>query len=99
MRLGYACAQALLALRAGPTPWHVVLARRDPARAEDAVQRLRRDAAAHDSSARVEAMGLDLASLASVRAFTGEVARRIKVRELPPLRALVCNADVQTAGK
>ena len=97
--LGYAGARALLAEPASSTLWHVVLACRDPDRAQEAVERLRQEAAAPASSARVEAMRLDLASLASVREFTGEVARRIEAQELPPLHALVCNAGVQSAGK
>jgi NAD(P)-dependent dehydrogenase (short-subunit alcohol dehydrogenase family) len=36
-------------------------------------------------------MTLDLASLASVRRFVGDFGRR----ELPPLRAIVCNAGIQ----
>ena len=87
--LGYACARSLLA--AGD--WHVVLACRDPARAEAAVENLRRAA----PSGRVEAMALDLASFASVRAFAGELARRLAAGELPPLQGLVCNAGVQGA--
>ncbi len=97
--LGYACARALLEESAGPTPWNVVLACRDPGRAQAAVERLQQDTAASGPSARVEAMSLDLASLASVRGFAGELARRIEARELPPLHALVCNAGVQNAGK
>ena len=42
-------------------------------------------------------MALDLASLASVRRFSEELARRLNAAELPPLHALVCNAGVQGA--
>jgi NAD(P)-dependent dehydrogenase (short-subunit alcohol dehydrogenase family) len=88
--LGYACARALL--RASP-PWHVVIACRDLGRAGSAVEALRESAA----GARVEAMALDLASLASVRAFSAELERRLKTGELPPLHGLVCNAGMQGA--
>lgn len=97
--LGYACARALLEDVSRATPSPVVLACRDPARAEEAVERLRREAAANGSSARVEAMRLDLASLASVREFAGELGRRLDAGELPPVHALVCNAGVQSAAK
>ena len=89
--LGYACARALL--RASP-PWHVVIACRDLGRAGSAAETLREAAA---PGAKVEAMALDLASLASVRAFSAEVARRLKTGELPPLHGLVCNAAMQGA--
>lgn len=89
--LGYACAQTLLA--ASP-PWHVVLACRDPVRAHSAVAALRKTAA---TGASVEAMLLDLASLASVRAFSAKLNRRLECGELPPLHGLVCNAAMQGA--
>jgi NAD(P)-dependent dehydrogenase (short-subunit alcohol dehydrogenase family) len=89
--LGYACAQALLA--ASP-PWHVVLACRDPVRAQSAVETLRKTAT---TGAKVEAMVLDLASLASVRAFSAELNRRLDLGQLPPLHGLVCNAAMQGA--
>lgn len=89
--LGFACARTLLA--ASP-PWHVVLACRDPARARSAVDALRKTATA---GAKVEAMVLDLASLASVRAFSAALSRRLKAGELPPLHGLVCNAAMQGA--
>ena len=89
--LGYACARALL--RASP-PWHVVLACRDLGRASTAVETLREAAA---PGAQVEAMALDLASLASVRAFSAELERRLTAGELPPLHGLVCNAAMQGA--
>lgn len=100
--LGYACARALLVGDvAGQqhSPWHVVLACRDPARAQVAVERLCREAKAAGSPARVEAMGLDLASLQSVRDFAGQLARRLDTGELPAVHALVCNAGGQSAGK
>jgi NAD(P)-dependent dehydrogenase (short-subunit alcohol dehydrogenase family) len=69
----------------------VILACRDLGRAEAAVTSLRAAA----PSAHVEAMALDLASLDSVRAFAKELQRRVSTNELPPLRALVCNAGLQ----
>ena len=97
--LGYACAQALLGDVSGTNPWNVILACRDPARAQAAVERLREVAEASGSGARVEAVRLDLASLASVREFAGEVGHRLEAGELPPLHALICNAGVQSGAK
>jgi len=97
--LGYACAHSLLQHVSGSAPWNVVLACRDPARAKQAVDRLSREASELGSSSRVEAMRLDLASLDSVRAFAGEVGRRLDAGELSPLYGLVCNAGVQSAAK
>jgi NAD(P)-dependent dehydrogenase (short-subunit alcohol dehydrogenase family) len=61
--------------------WHVVLAARDAGRAE-------RTSAGLPSA---EARALDLASLASVRAF----ARDLAAASVPPLGAIVCNAGIQ----
>lgn len=97
--LGYACARALLAEAPGAASWHVILACRDPARARAAVQRLSQEGKDLGLSTRVEAMGLDLASLPSVREFAEEIDRRLSARELPSVNALVCNAGVQGAGK
>lgn len=97
--LGYGCVRSLLEQASDATPWNVVLACHDPARAGKAVERLRREVQAQGSASRVEAMRLDLASLASVRAFTAEVGRREDAGELAPLHALVCNAGVQSAGR
>lgn len=72
--IGFECARTLAA--AG---WHVVVTARDPAKGKAAV-------AAIGGSA--EALPLDLASLASVRAF----AAAFPARSRPPLHAVVCNA-------
>lgn len=88
--LGYACAQALLGSTDGP--WHVVIASRDTGRSQAAVDALAAGAAAGNS---VEAMALDLASLASVRSFGTELIGRLGSGVLPVLHALVCNAGVQ----
>ena len=93
--LGYACAAALLATPDGP-PWHVVLACRNQERARAAVTQLTE--AAGDGG-RVEAMSLDLASLASIRAFAAELAGRLGTGALPPLHGLVCNAGVLTGAR
>jgi NAD(P)-dependent dehydrogenase (short-subunit alcohol dehydrogenase family) len=89
--LGYGCAAAILSSLDGP--WHVVVASRNEGRAQTAVDRLAAGAAAGHT---VEAMRLDLASLASVRRFAAELIDRVESREIPPLQALVCNAGVQT---
>ncbi|MGH3393092.1 MAG: SDR family NAD(P)-dependent oxidoreductase [Streptosporangiaceae bacterium] len=88
--LGYGCAAAILS--APDTPWHVVLPCRDAGRGQAAVGRLAAGAA---SGHTVEAMPMDLASLASVREFAAELASRLTSGELPPLYGLVCNAGVQ----
>ncbi|SMD24885.1 SDR family NAD(P)-dependent oxidoreductase [Kibdelosporangium aridum] len=88
--LGYGCAQALLGSDNGS--WHVVIASRDADRAQTAVDALAAGAAAGHT---VEAMVLDLASLASVRSFVAELTERLATGALPPLHALVCNAGVQ----
>lgn len=97
--LGLACVRALAQDPSGSAPWHVVVACRDPDRARETVERLQQEARAGGSSARVEAMRLDLASFQAVREFAGLLGRRLDAGELPPLRALVCNAGVQSGGK
>jgi NAD(P)-dependent dehydrogenase (short-subunit alcohol dehydrogenase family) len=82
--LGLQCAQALL--ETDPS-WHVVLAVRDPVRGAAAMRQL-----GHPN--RCTAIGLDLASLESVRGFT----QRVKAAALPPLHAIVCNAGVQVVS-
>jgi light-dependent protochlorophyllide reductase len=79
--LGYECARALLRRNAS---WHVVLAVRDQERGQAAAERL-------GQPERCTVLNVDLASLASVRAF---IADR-RDAELPPTRALICNAGVQ----
>jgi len=83
--LGYECAKAIAA---SGRVWRVVLAVRSPEKGERAALRIAEETA----NPGVEAMELDLASLASVRSFAGELARR---DDLPPVRALVCNAGLQ----
>jgi NAD(P)-dependent dehydrogenase (short-subunit alcohol dehydrogenase family) len=88
--LGYGCATALVSSTDGP--WHVVVASRNADRTREAVDKL---AGAIRPEHTAEAMSLDLASLASVRAFAAELAGRVASGTIPPLQALVCNAGVQ----
>ncbi|MBF8187669.1 SDR family NAD(P)-dependent oxidoreductase [Nonomuraea sp. K274] len=88
--IGHGCAAAIL--RSLDGPWHVVVTSRDADRAQEAVSRL---AGAASAANRVEAMSLDLASLASVRTFTAELTGRLTSGGLPPLYAAVCNAGQQ----
>ena len=91
--LGYGCASALLAVS---PPWHVIIACRDPGRAQNAVEMLRKSMR---PGAKIETMALDLASLESVRSFASKLGDRLKLVDLPPLHGLVCNAAVQGARK
>ena len=88
--LGFACANAILESPRG-APWRVVLACRDIGRGQAAVDQLTRGAIV---AGQVEVMSLDLASLASVRAFAGELTKRLSAGTIPPLHAVVCNAGV-----
>jgi NAD(P)-dependent dehydrogenase (short-subunit alcohol dehydrogenase family) len=93
--LGYACAAALLSSQDGP-PWHVVLACRSQERARAAVTQLTKTAG---DGGRVGTMSLDLASLASIRAFAAGLADRLGAGALPPLHGLVCNAGVLSGAR
>ena len=85
--LGFETARAILQEGDG---WHVVIAGRSPQRCEEAASRL-----SHETGTPpVEAMVMDLASLASIRQF----ALHLSAGNRPPLRALVCNAGVQHVG-
>lgn len=86
--LGYECAKEVAGY--SPGDWHIILACRNPEKAARAVERL----IAETGNAHIEAMNLDLASLASVRQF----ARDFAARPLPPLHALVCNAGIQVVS-
>jgi NAD(P)-dependent dehydrogenase (short-subunit alcohol dehydrogenase family) len=88
--LGFACAKAILEASHG-APWHVVLACRDEGRARSAVDQL---IGSTNVVGQVDAMRLDLASLASVRAFAAELTKRLRTGRLPPLHAVVCNAGI-----
>jgi len=88
--LGFAFANAILKSPQGASA-HVVLACRDKDRAQAAVDRLTRD---RGLAGHVEAMSLDLALLASVRAFASELIEKLSTGKIPPLHAVVCNAGV-----
>lgn len=79
--IGFECARTLA--RAGR---HVIIASRSRALSDQAVRRI----AAESGTDRIEAMELDLASPASIRAL----AASIEARDLP-LQSLVCNAGLQ----
>lgn len=89
--LGYQTALSL----AGPGGgWHCVLACRNVKAGEEAAEALAKRSGRTGGTA--EALHLDLASLASVRAFADRLAATAGAR--PPLRALVCNAGSQTVS-
>jgi light-dependent protochlorophyllide reductase len=79
--LGLECARALLQR---PDEWHIVLAVRDLDRGRAAVADL-------GQPERCTVMALDLASLASVKRFVSAFAQA----DVPPTRALICNAGIQ----
>ena len=83
--LGYECAKNIAGNNKGD--WHIILACRSPEKAASAVKRLVNES----GNKQIEAMELDLASLASVRQF----AREFTERQLPPLHSIVCNAGLQ----
>ncbi len=81
--LGYECARVL----AQTHDWHIIVACRNPQQAESTLVQLRQETA----PSAIEAWELDLASLDSINYFADKVC----VANLPPLKALVCNAGVQ----
>jgi NAD(P)-dependent dehydrogenase (short-subunit alcohol dehydrogenase family) len=85
--LGYKCAKDIAASDPG---YHVVLACRSTPRGEAAAAAMRADT----GNPNVSAMELDLASLASVRAFCDAFS----CASLPPLYAVVCNAGISANG-
>lgn len=88
--LGFECAKNL-ALEG----WHVVLACRNETTAREAAQILRSLTNNSTIPSAISVEKLDLASLASVRAFAKTIATKLESKELPPLRALVNNAGLQ----
>ncbi|PRX96536.1 SDR family NAD(P)-dependent oxidoreductase [Allonocardiopsis opalescens] len=92
--IGLAAATAILSGEHGR--WHVVLPVRDTARGQEAVASLTA-AAAHGGT--VEAMAMDLSSLASVREFAAALTGRVESGSIPRPHALVCNAGVQMGTK
>ena len=85
--LGFETAKVLLMEGDG---WHVVIAGRGAERCEDAATRLRHET----GTPSIEAMVLDLASLAAIRQFASDFPSGNR----PPLHALLCNAGVQYVG-
>ncbi len=69
---------------------HIIIASRNQRQGTRAVSTLQHKT----GNQHIAWMSLDLASLASVRAFAREVAKR----SLPPLRALICNAGLQVVS-
>lgn len=86
--LGYECAKAIAG---SGRDLRAVLAVRDTEKGAAAARVISKET----DNPNVETMRLDLASLASVRSFAEELARR---GDLPPLRALVCNAGLQVVS-
>jgi NAD(P)-dependent dehydrogenase (short-subunit alcohol dehydrogenase family) len=85
--LGYQCAASIA--RTDPA-YHVVLATRSATRGSAAAIALR----SATGNPHITAMTLDLADLASVRAFDDAFSRS----GLPPLAAVVCNAGISAGG-
>ncbi|MGI8460806.1 MAG: SDR family NAD(P)-dependent oxidoreductase [Solirubrobacterales bacterium] len=82
--LGYQAAKAIARSGSG---WTVAITGRDEQRAAARARRL----SGETGGAPTAGLGLELASLASVRGFADGLAER----ELPPLGAVVCNAGIQ----
>jgi NAD(P)-dependent dehydrogenase (short-subunit alcohol dehydrogenase family) len=82
--LGFQAARHIAAHYHG---WHIVIANRSVTAAEEAIQSIRQQS----PTASIEALPLDLGSLASVRAFAAAVIEK----DLPPIHVLVCNAGLQ----
>jgi NAD(P)-dependent dehydrogenase (short-subunit alcohol dehydrogenase family) len=85
--LGYFCARTIASAH---TDWHLVLASRHEPSAMQVLKKLKRET----GNQQIEWMPLDLASLASIRAFASAFA----ARSLPPLHAVICNAGLQVVS-
>ncbi len=82
--LGFHTARHLAAHYPG---WHIIIANRSVSAGQEAVQSIRQQT----PTASIEALALDLGSLAHVRAF----AAALIDRKLPPIHVLICNAGLQ----
>ncbi len=92
--LGYASARTIAASH---PDWHLIIASRNQIQGTQVVNTLKNKTGLpvpQTGFQHIEWMPLDLASLASVRAFAREVA----VRDLPPLHAVICNAGLQVVS-
>src|SRR5258708_1425662 len=92
--VGYAGARMIAASH---PDWYLVLASRNQQQGMQTVTTLQHETGLpvpQTGFQHIEGMPLDLASLASVRAF----AREIAARDLPPLHAVVCNAGLQVVS-
>lgn len=85
--LGYQCAKNIALYDPG---YHVVLACRSLTRGGEAAEELKQET----DNPNLTVMELNLASLASVRAFYDAFSRS----DLPPLHGVVCNAGISAAG-
>src|SRR6266849_5753598 len=85
--VGFAVARTIAASH---PDWHVIIASRHQSQGTQAVTSLQHET----GSQHIEWMPLDLASLASIRAFAKDSA----VRDLPPLQAVICNAGLQVVS-
>ena len=84
--VGFACAAALADSRQNCC---IIIAGHNRERIAAAAAKLRQQ-----SSARVEPMLLNLASLRSIHYFSENLAGEVRLGNLPPLHAVVCNAAV-----
>src|SRR5581483_6690239 len=85
--------QAAKSIASSDRPPAVVITGRDGAAAGRAAAAL-----ATATGAEVRGMALDLGSLADVRRFAGALTAELGAASLPPLRAVVCNAGVQSVS-
>lgn len=83
--LGFECARVLAA--AGD--WHIVIASRNPERVDAAVAQLKAETG-HEA---ISGLPLDLGSFDSIRMFAAQLGQK----DLPSLRAIVCNAGLTLA--